>query len=75
MTDFPNVFPGGFIIIVTKDGHADFVPQYKGQLIPLMNSLEEKGQWKKIVVATGLQYCMDEKAVVWKYQVLVKSSK
>ena len=68
-----TIFLGGIIIIVTKDG-AEFVPRYKGQLIPLMKSLEDQGQWKKLTVEAGMKYCMEEKAVVWIYQVLVKSS-
>ena len=62
-------------MIVTKDDYTETIPQYKGRLSPLMKSLEEQGKWKRLVEETGLPYCMDERAVVWKYQVLEKSKK
>ena len=47
---------------------------YKGKLLPLMDSLESQGKWKKITVETGLPYYLNEKAGVWKYLVLERSS-
>ena len=56
--------------MVSKEGNAESLEIYKDKLLPLMDSLEEQGKWKKILVEKGLPYVVNETAVCWKYQVL-----
>ena len=62
------VKPGGVVVIVARAASP-----YKDQILPLIKTLEEDGQWKKIVTVTDGRFFLEDKAVVWTYQVLKRS--
>ena len=62
------VKPGGIVIIVARAASP-----YKDQILPLMKKMEEDGKWKKMVAVTDGRFFLEDKAVVWTYQVLKRS--
>ena len=62
------VKPSGIVVIVARAASP-----YKDTILPLMKHLEEEGKWKKLVDVTDGIFFLEDKAVVWKYQVLERS--
>ena len=44
---------GGSIFIVMREEYLSYVEEYVGKLEPYMDSLEEKGYWKKVEFYLG----------------------
>ncbi|XP_064098588.1 uncharacterized protein LOC135209743 isoform X2 [Macrobrachium nipponense] len=61
--------PGGLIIIVMNKKHLHKVEDYKG-LENYMESLQEKGYWKKVEVKTVPNYFTGSDGIIFTYRVL-----
>ena len=50
--------------------YLSYVEEYKDRLEPLMDKLEDQGQWKKVVRKIVPSYSFQKDGVVYVYQVL-----
>lgn len=64
------VKPGGIIVIVSRADYIDTVPDYKANLIPVMDKFVQDGIWKLLVAEVTGYYHFGHEAMVWKFQVL-----
>ena len=61
---------GGVIVIVSRADYVDTVPDYKANLIPMMDKFVQDGIWKLLVAEVNGYYHFGHEAMVWKFQVL-----
>ena len=61
---------GGIIVIVSRADYIDTVPDYKENLIPMMDKFVEDGIWKLLVAEVTGYYHFGHEAMVWMFQVL-----
>ena len=61
---------GGYVCIVMRREYLSYVEEYKDKLEPLMDTLEDQGNWKKVVRKIVPCYSFQKDGMVYVYQIL-----
>ena len=64
------VIVGGIVVIVARAAFMSTSSEFKDRLLPLIDTLEKQGKWKKLLAETTGQYFLNDEAIIWKFQVL-----
>ena len=57
-------------MIVSSTDYLTTNHDFKNRLLPLMDRFVEEGKWKKLVEETTGRYYLNQKPIIWKFQVI-----
>ena len=63
------LFPGGIICISMREEYLDHVSEYSENLVPLMNKLQEEGQWAALSKDVIENYALGKSGIVFQFRV------